>query len=1746
MKVVLFAISLWAIAVFAFDGDRRARYRFSEVDERDVEPFRAGQTYKYRLDTQISSGFASISEQHASTRLQAEALIHFQSDRSVNLKLNDIIVASLNREIQNPEQVQPMEMFKEHQIKSEEQRALELPCTFNYADGLVERIQFHPEDKPWSKNIKKSVLNMLQLNLKQRKGQDLSLEQPQPWKQEREQESSMSKSEQQPQKMFVMPETTLEGECQVTYTLNKMNPSNKFNSYLDNDRDSSLKMFNVTKSVDFKQCAKIADIRYGPKIEKPCKNCTDPQDLEERKLDRTTVLRHVVVGTQEKYGIKKVELISNYVFKTLNAEQEAPMRVVVAGRLNYIRIEEGRNDIERGLRSVSTSNKEESLLYSTEQDEQEKLFYMYGDEEFPRKSSPFEKVENKMGKVETLMKKLVNLWSDKKTGIESEATFTYTRLVEILRMCNQEELKNIHSTYKSGSSRLDGSEQRIAQEVIIDALANAGTYNTIKVLAEKILREDIPQTQAIRALAQLKNLPAPSEKQIDVLTQLCQNEKCNRQESCKQVCWLTTGTIMGELCDDDLTVEDALEQKKPLCQNDLKKKFVAKVMSQYKDAETRYEKIILLKTLGNAGLEPSVQELEKIIRDLREEPMVRMQAIDSLRRLRATMPQKLQRVLMPVFQNVRERPEIRMMALSQILATVPEKPILDQIGLTLIRDPSRQVKSYVYGAMKKLSESPVDVEKELSQHLKALVKLANISEEDEENLVRGSQYHRIPVYSRAKKEGFLVKAKSMVGADNVLPKHLAAGLDSYVNGIFQKNSLELSFSQQDLEQWVEKLMDAWMEYQYGESSKKSLRGYRSSNRDASEADNDFRSIIQGLGIRSRSESQHSKNSPYGMFNVRMGDIDYAVLPLEEQLLNPALKKLLTQGQRPSARDLENILDYMQGRPFHAQIASNLLENAIKLPTSAGLPIRMWHAIPILASVEGQIKPQLRGSEVNADIKLHTSIAATHLKRIEIWSPIVNSGVETSQTGSFNLPFECKVQIGEQVQISTKVPEYKFRAIKVNSLPLTFVAEQDWQQQRTTVVKRVENRNLIHRAQHVERIYGQENFGMPLKVHGEVHIPQEKNYQQLVHTAMTSENHLEVVFDPTEATPRSIELTAQGQFFQPADRSSSNHRQLKNFHSKSRFDNEMDQYFEEENDDERQFNGFLDGFEPRKLYKHNVQVQLKTEGGRHEKQAQVEIEAATDPEHRYVKAQLKAKRSPLPTLGESRPWNMETQVQAVLPDTHTSAQQYKRQQQQGQQQQQQQRFVCQVETQWGSEQQQKISLNINGEKARTPEWNQKIQQVERLNTPDAGKLREQMIQKTAFINKFDISAQYNNLAQGTKNALNYAATLLKAWNFWSTKVEMKSNQRDGQVTATVVIDPLTHEHANITLKTPVEIIRIDSMSLPYKTKPFQLVKPSQTQKSVESFTDLVRSYASESQPECKVDNKKIRTFDDVVVKAPLTKCYSVLAKDCSSNTPRFAVLMKKINEEEKALKVIVNGDKIEIEPQNGKLVVKINGRREQDEETLSNYGIEYSQDLVRINTRDISVRFDGEQALMKINPTYKNKQCGLCGHYDDDSEDEFRMSNNDLTWDIKSYHKSYSLVDNECRDDLEGTHQREEYKPLKSHRIFYDSEEEKRGEQKRRRNNNNDYETDPIEKTEVMEYNHKICFSLKPVKACPEESYPQETKTSKISFSCLDRSSEEARRLLRQARRQSGPVDLPEDSKISFVESITVPTTCVSY
>jgi hypothetical protein len=760
------------------------------------------------------------------------------------------------------------------------------------------------------------------------------------------------------------------------------------------------------------------------------------------------------------------------------------------------------------------------------------------------------------------------------------------------------------------------------------------------------------------------------------------------------------------------------------------------------------------------------------------------------------------------------------------------------------------------------------------------------------------------------------------------------------------------------------------------------------------------------------------------------------------------------------------------------------------------------------------------------------MTATHIKRVEVWCPIIITGVETMQAVELNLPIEgmLKTKFGSEKSLSwsLKLPEKKTRLVGFHSLPTTFIAEKDENtgMHKNAMVKRVENLEMQDRLRTLDRVYGHRMLDLPIKITGDMHMPRElTSYHHLLSTILTTENHVHLEFEPTSGSPREIEILVDTQLFRPNDERSKSHRELKGFYSKAKFDDEVERYYEEDSsDEENQLTSFLDSYEPRKMYKHEGRIHIRTKGGRQEKFCKIDIQAACDERLKHCTAEAEIKRSPL--LEEERSdWQGRVKLQTLYPEYVNDVEELSSQTKKHQ------RFVCQAEVEWtGSLPRQTVRMSVNGEQFKPKLWLEKIGH-ERYSSEQ---LEEKLKIKTAFLNKYDVSAEYK-LNTWSKAKLSQWMSLMKTWNFWNTKTQPMLSGRDETFFATVLIDPVTHEHLNISLKTPYERVVIDSIRLPGKFKPFELVRKTSTRAT--NFMELVQSYSSKSRPECVVDGRKVDTFDDVTFKAPLTKCYSVLAKDCSNETPRFAVMMKKVNDEHKKLKVVTGKNTIQVEKINDKLVVKINDERMDDPRELLDYGVDYDTDMVQIDTRDISVRFDGKKCWIKLSEFYKNTQCGLCGHYNDDTDDEFRMNNNEHTYDLKAFHKSYSIQDEQCREDLEETHRRERYEQIDSDEWDRDSREETKEETKK-----------PIEKTHMMElYNHKVCFSQRPVKECPKNTEPKEEKEQKMPFLCFSRTSTEGRRLIREAKRNPRAVlDLPTEQNPSFIETLRIPQSCEVY
>jgi hypothetical protein len=169
--------------------------------------------------------------------------------------------------------------------------------------------------------------------------------------------------------------------------------------------------------------------------------------------------------------------------------------------------------------------------------------------------------------------------------------------------------------------------------------------------------------------------------------------------------------------------------------------------------------------------------------------------------------------------------------------------------------------------------------------------------------------------------------------------------------------------------------------------------------------------------------------------------------------------------------------------------------------------------------------------------------------------------------------------------------------------------------------------------------------------------------------------------------------------------------------------------------------------------------------------------------------------------------------------------------------------------------------------------------------------------------------------------------------------------------------------------------------------------------------------------------------------------------------------------------------------------------------------------VELEEAGIKVYFDGYQAQIKASDMQSANLCGLCGNFNGDRDDEWRLPNNAITSDFDEFRRSY---DNDCQ----------EYSKKGSYK-YEDSEERE--------------EQEPIKVTAVMEQDGEICFSKQPVHDCPESGYVKESKKQTVAFVCESRTRDSIAKA-RDARRR--PVDV--SGPASFSDSVRVAVKCGKY
>uniref|UniRef100_A0A0N4WR19 Vitellogenin domain-containing protein n=1 Tax=Haemonchus placei TaxID=6290 RepID=A0A0N4WR19_HAEPC len=1095
------------------------------------------------------------------SRIRAVVHVQILDDHRAILKLKDAHFAA--GEVYHRRLNKPMDELKVHTISEEHTSILELPVRFIYENGIVPGLVLSDRDETWSANVKRSIINMLQLNLHKigRTHRSLPTDHDSHY--------------------FTVLERTIEGDCEVAYTVLKKNDS----------------VAEISKSINFNKCAGRSEAKYNFRYLTECPVCKGNDILEPSSVYSCSL---------EEEELRKVEVSSTYL---ITDKDQPVMKTEIHTKLILEDVK------EIGRESEWIDGKKETLIFSDEIDKQIEHSYMYGDD---GKVQPYEPVNDKTKEVGTIID--MNALEENRR----EATHLLSRLVIIFRMFTLEELSIVHSVY------YDYCDKRL-RSMVEHSLAVAGTANAVTHLLRIITnKEKIETYKLMHLLKIIQETPYPSSKIVDELLHFAMTDAVESSPVIRQTIWLAIGSLMrsvvGKTEDRILLKEDHRE---------LKRRYLNIMMTQFEKADSIYEKVLALKSLANAGLDVSVYELEKIILDKREELPVRIEAVDALRLLRNS-PHKIQSILMPVYKSRAEDPELRMVALPRIMETLPRQPLIIRIISAMQREPNLEVAAFTFDMLHTFAESTHICNRNLTS---VILPLFSKSRYQRRERVLASTYKHLPLFIEKIMTGININFATIFGKSSFWPKEVMVGLDSVFSGMWNKYSFQLGANQQNTGKFIHNLTHQLMKME--------------KNRNTVACGHHICSLLpllEGAGKKLIIiSSPVDDRTPYAMLYLRYKDMDYAVLPIDEKIVDELLGKFIREGKLEE-REIDRL--FKSDSEFKLYSFAFLHETIRKIPTPLGVPLIVKYKLPTVVYAEGEFTLEIVPYGLRLRLNTVPSAASTELFEMRLWNPLFEQGVRIAHSIEAHLPIDFDMEItyrnGFEFKKAFGIPTKEKTIARFTSRPMTFFRFLSGQETfgkteiRTVVLP--EWRQINKQKELVYSIWG-------LKTVFRGNWLREWNMSNV----LLGQHDWELFMIPTHDAPKKIRLFLNSRGIENISLDTNNI----NPQSEKVFEAKIDKL--EDLADRRhrkQFHRFVRDIEMKDGYRNRLILGIESVDSMVDYYGNVEITSVCDVGLRYCKIAVEGKRSP--TDGEGSEWNIMMDTEFVFPKRPTSLEELRNQ------------------------------------------------------------------------------------------------------------------------------------------------------------------------------------------------------------------------------------------------------------------------------------------------------------------------------------------------------------------------------------------------------------------------------------------------------------------------------------------------------
>ncbi|NWS24146.1 VIT2 protein, partial [Polioptila caerulea] len=190
-----------------------------------------------------------------------------------------------------------------------------------------------------------------------------------------------------------------------------------------------------------------------------------------------------------------------------------------------------------------------------------------------------------------------------------------------------------------------------------------------------------------------------------------------------------------------------------------------------------------------------------------------------------------------------------------------------------------------------------------------------------------------------------------------------------------------------------------------------------------------------------------------------------------------------------------------------------------------------------------------------------------------------------------------------------------------------------------------------------------------------------------------------------------------------------------------------------------------------------------------------------------------------------------------------------------------------------------------------------------------------------------------------------------------------------------------------------------------------------------FAEAPSAVLANLKAQCSVSYNKITTFNEVQFNYTMpANCFHILAQDCSSDL-KFLVMMKNAEGavNMKAINIKLGNHEVDMRPANGRVKLLVDGAESPTNVSFASAGASlwiYSENQGLVLLAPAygidKLYFDGYTFKIQVALWMAGKMCGLCGKYDAECEQEYRMPNGYVAKDAVSFGHSWILEERPCR------------------------------------------------------------------------------------------------------------------------------------